>query len=53
MGALMSLEPRDAGTDVLEPVAEFAEQADYLHGGGKCSYTLGCVHDSQWCTVTG
>jgi len=36
---LLNLEPRDAGTDVVEPEIDFAQKWDSLHDRAKCQVT--------------
>jgi hypothetical protein len=39
---------------VLEPVVEFAEKQDDLHGGGgRCHVTIGCLDFTHACGSTG
>jgi hypothetical protein len=56
MVALASLEPRDAGTDVLELAIEFAEQDEPMHGlmfdREECTSTYNCDPDTGWCEHT-
>jgi len=44
---LLSLEPREAGTDEVEPSVEFTREWDDLHDSGRCQatrphITIGC-----------
>lgn len=39
MTALLDLEPRDAGSDVVEPEIDFAQTWDSLHDRAKCQVT--------------
>jgi hypothetical protein len=39
MQALISLEPREAGTEVIEPAADFGDSEDSLHDRGRCPAT--------------
>ena len=53
MTALLSLEPRVAGTEVIEPTVYFAESADALHERGRCQDTILCEHHTNVCPDTG
>jgi hypothetical protein len=48
MHALMSLEPREAGTEVLDPVADFGDSEDGLHKLNGCIETL-CENHTEVC----
>lgn len=51
MTALLALEPRDAGANVVEPDIEFDSKLDALRARTKCH---GCCHDaSQHLVATG
>lgn len=53
MTVLLDLEPRIAGTDVIEPSANFAESVDVLHDRGRCQDTILCEHNTRTCPDTG
>jgi hypothetical protein len=48
MHALMSLEPREAGTEVLDPVVDFGDIEDDLHKLNGCIETL-CLNHTEVC----
>jgi hypothetical protein len=56
MTALLTLEPRNAGTEVIEPdvpfADSFAETEDDLHDSGRCFITMICHKHSDICTIT-
>lgn len=54
MTELLDLEPRMAGTEVIEPSASFAESVDVLHERGRCAWTSLCKHyHTKYCPQTG
>lgn len=53
MTTLLSLEPRVAGTEVIEPVVAFAENEDSLHDSARCPISLICQDHTLICGRTG
>lgn len=53
MTALLNLEPRVAGAEVVEPAVVFAENEDRLHDSARCPISLICQRDSELCGATG
>jgi hypothetical protein len=51
MDALLSLEPRELGTEVMEPIADFGGGEDALHERNRCIYTL-CENHTLVCLGT-
>ena len=52
MTALLALEPRAAGTEVIEPDVRFAETEDTLHGTARCPGTILCHDHTNICYIT-
>jgi hypothetical protein len=54
MTELLTLEPRVAGTDVVEPSVHFAESVDVLHDRARCAWTSLCHYfATNECPQTG
>jgi len=53
MTALLMLEPRVAGTEVIEPDVLFAREEDALHDSARCPISEICHDHSNVCTATG
>jgi hypothetical protein len=51
--ALLSLEPRVAGAEVIEPAVSFAENEDRLHDSARCPISLICQRHTNICGDTG
>jgi hypothetical protein len=51
--ALLSLEPRVAGTEMIEPAVPFAGNNDSLHDSARCPISLICQRHSELCGDTG
>jgi hypothetical protein len=50
---LLALEPRVAGTEVIDPAGCFAESEDSLHDSARCPVSKVCMDHTDICTTTG
>ena len=51
--ALLSLEPRVAGAEVIEPTVSFTGNEDSLHDSARCPISLICQRHTELCGDTG